>query len=146
VDLDQNQQSFIAFVRQDGERLRRVMADAALAWAWEHWDRVSEMANPTGYLYRVGQTHAKRALRNGRPITFPREVESAEGASRTDLDLAEALRRLPERQRMAVVLVHAYGWTAVEVGDLTGSPATTVRSHLRRGLRQLRKSLKKGNI
>ena len=119
--------------------------DATLAWAWERWERVGGMVNPGGYLYRVAQTQARRALRHGRLVTFPSEVESVELTARTDLDLAEALRRLPDRQRTAVVLVHAYGWTPIEVGELTGSPPATVRSHLRRGLRQLHKSLQKGS-
>jgi hypothetical protein len=27
----------------------------ALSWAWEHWDRLGDVANPAGYLFRVGQ-------------------------------------------------------------------------------------------
>lgn len=33
---------------------REVTADA-LAYAWEHWDRVGAMANPAGYLFVVGR-------------------------------------------------------------------------------------------
>jgi len=35
-------------------------AAEALAYAWEHWERVSSMANPVGYLYRVGQSRTRR--------------------------------------------------------------------------------------
>lgn len=81
--------SFDDFVRTDGERLRRVMAarhgtdvgadaaNSALAWAWEHWERVSPMDNPAGYLYRVAQTHARRDRERGRRVSFPREVAAS---------------------------------------------------------------------
>ncbi len=150
-------EEFEAFVRVDGERLRRVLvarygvdvgcdaAAAALAWAWEHWDRLSGMANPAGYLYRVGQTHARRALDRAHLVTFPVErLAPSDDASGPDANLAAALKALPERQRVAVLMVHAYGWTPSEVAQITGTPAVTIRSHLRRGLRQLHSSLSKG--
>ncbi len=118
--------------------------DAALAWAWEHWGRLSAMSNPPGYLYRVAQTQARRAIARGRPVTLPAEPPSTDDAAGLDGDLADALRRLPERQRLAVVMVHVYGWTPSEVGDITDTPAVTIRSHLRRGLRHLRNELSKG--
>ena len=158
VESDETEQTFDAFVRADGARLRRVMTsqygvdigcdstDSALAWAWEHWDRVRDMANPAGYLYRVAQTQARRAISRGRPVTLPVESPPSTDAGTTgvDGDLAQALRQLPNRQRVAVVLVHVHGWTPTEVAEFTGAPAVTVRSHLRRGLRQLRRTLSKG--
>lgn len=149
--------AFDAFVRSDGERLRRVICsqygidvgaeatDAALGWAWEHWDRLRSMVNPAGYLYRVAQTEARRAIARGRPVVFPPEpVAHAEPDTPFDVGLAEALRRLPDQQRLAVLMVHVYGWTPLDVARFTGTPAVTVRSHLRRGLRHLRTSLSKG--
>ncbi len=40
--------------RLGGELGREV---AALAYGWEHWERVQGMDNPTGYLYQVGLNH-----------------------------------------------------------------------------------------
>ncbi len=143
--------SFDRFVRVEGERLRRVVsaqhgvdvgadaADSALAWGWEHWERVSVMDNPAGYLYRVAQTHARRDLGRGRSVSFPAETASYEDTSDLiDEGLETALRQLTEPQRIAVLMVHAYGWTPTEVAAVTGSSSVTVRSHLRRGLRRLR--------
>lgn len=143
--------SFDDFVRTDGERLRRVMAarhgtdigadaaNSALAWAWEHWDRVAPMENAVGYLYRVAQTHARRDREQGRRVSFPLEAtDNPLGAAALDDQLMSALRELTEPQRVAVLLVHAYGWTPQEIAEITGAKSATVRSHLRRGLRQLR--------
>src|SRR3954468_22944054 len=64
--------AFGDFVTLVEQRLRRALVAAygaevgreatadALAWAWQHWDRVQGMANPAGYLWRVGQTSARR--------------------------------------------------------------------------------------
>lgn len=113
VTVEQNltERAFDAFVRGDGQRLRRVMSsqygvdigceatDAALAWAWEHWDRLRSMSNPAGYLYRVGQTHARRAVGRGRPVTLPPEpVSITESGRSIDGDLADALRHQATRQ------------------------------------------------
>ncbi len=44
--------------------------------------------------------------------------------------LPKALAALSQRQRLAVVLVHGYGYTLREVAELTGIRATTVQNHL----------------
>lgn len=160
VKLDSHAEAFEVFVRADGDRLRKVMTsqygvdvgcdstDAALAWAWENWDHVAAMKNPAGYLYRVAQTQAGRAMQRGRRVTLPPEppAEQETQSPHVDGDLTQALLALPERQRNAVLLVHVHGWAPSEVAQFTGIPAATVRSHLRRGLRQLRNSLQKGNV
>lgn len=158
VEPDLAERAFDEFVRADGQRLRRVMTSQygvdigcestdALAWAWEHWDRLCGMSNPAGYLYKVAQTQtqARRAISRGRPVTLPPEPTSrTDSGSSIDVDLADALRELPDQQRLAMLMVHVYGWTPIEVGRITGTPAVTVRSHLRRRLRHLRTSLSKG--
>ena len=55
--------------------------------------------------------------------------------------LAPALVTLTERQRVAVVLVHGFGWELGEVGDLLGIKVTSVQNHLERGLAKLRTTL-----
>ena len=55
--------------------------------------------------------------------------------------LPRALAALSPRQRLAVVLVHGYGYTLREVAELTGIRPTTVQNHLARGLARLRSLL-----
>jgi RNA polymerase sigma factor (sigma-70 family) len=55
--------------------------------------------------------------------------------------LPAALAELTERQRLAVGLVHGYGWTLREVAELCGLRVTTVQNHLERGLAHLRARL-----
>lgn len=59
--------------------------------------------------------------------------------------LVPALVALTEAQRTAVVLVHGFGWTMKEVGEMTGVKVTSVQNHLDRALKKLRIALKVGS-
>ena len=137
------------FVRRDGARLRaglvaaygpEVGADAcaeALAYGFEHWDRVGPMLNPAGYLYRVGQSEARRHFR-------PRgylPVVASNGLPEFEPGLAPALESLTEPQRVGVVLVHALGWTLREAADLLDVDVSTLRTHIARAMIKLRTAL-----
>lgn len=56
-------------------------------------------------------------------------------------ELGRALAALSERQRTSVLLVHCFGWTKREVGEVTGLSVTTIQYHLERGLEKLRGSV-----
>ncbi|HEX2342482.1 MAG TPA: RNA polymerase sigma factor [Vicinamibacterales bacterium] len=55
--------------------------------------------------------------------------------------LAAALAKLPERQRAVFILSQVEGHSAREVGEMTGLNESTVRVHLFRAIRRLRKLL-----
>lgn len=140
---------FEAFEAKVGGRLRRALvaafgpdigADAAAtatAYGWEHRRRLEKMDNPAGYLYRVGQTAARRELRR-RPLSpIPGDVVLPDVEPR----LIAVLNDLSESQRVCVLLVHAYQWRHQEVADLLGIDHSTVRTHVTRGLERLRSTL-----
>ncbi len=144
-------EAFEAFVADAEPRLRRALTlergahlgrDAtaeALAWAWEHWDRVQGMENPVGYLYRVGvsRSRGRRVARPAAPAVVPAPGDGVGFEPALD----PALRALPARQRAAVVLVHACGWTHQEVAEALGVSRATVGTHLARGMARLRRDL-----
>jgi RNA polymerase sigma-70 factor (ECF subfamily) len=139
--------SFEAFVAEVEPRLRAALIalygvedgrDAtaqALAYAWEHWQRVRGIERPAGYLFRVAQS---RSRRRRQPVLFaaPADTDFA-----FEPKLPDALRTLPEQQRVAVVLVHGLGYSVADVAELLSIKPTTVRTHLDRGLRRLRRVL-----
>ncbi len=145
---------FEVFVREAEQRLSFAFAAAygpdlgkdataeAVAYAWEHWDRLSGMANPVGYLYRVGQSRVRRYRWRRPPVTPPvaggREPWIEPG-------LPAALAALSVRQRVAVVLVEGFGWTQPEVAALIGVSRSSVQKHLERGLARLRNQLGVGS-
>ena len=55
--------------------------------------------------------------------------------------LEDALRRLPEEQRTAILLREYHGFTSEEIGEITGVPSTTVRTRIFYGLRAMRKGM-----
>lgn len=139
--------TFETFVAAVEPRLRRALTghlpldavpDAvaeALAYAWQHWDRVRDLDNPAGYLFRVGQSRSRRR-REGVPVgPDPARLPEVEPA------LGPALRALAPQQRSAVWLVHACGWTYAETASALGITPSAVGTHLTRGLAHLRTSL-----
>ena len=115
-----------------------VVGDAvaeALAYAWEHRERVLSMENPAGYLYRVAQSRSRRRKQGVLP--WPRD------ASIPDIEpgLPVALARLSPKQARAVWLVHAAGFSQVEAGEAMGVSPSTVANHLERGMARLRDEL-----
>ena len=144
-----DQAVFERFVAEAGPQLGRALAalygfedgrDAtaeALAYAWENWHRLRHIANLPGYLFRVGQT---RSRRRREPAVGLFDVGEC-GEYSFEPGLPKALAALTQRQRLAVVLVHGYGYTLREVAELTGIRPTTVQNHLSRGLSRLRSLL-----
>ncbi len=149
MSSERDLESFTSFFASVEPKLRHALIAAwgleigedatadALTYAWEHWTKVEKMHNPAGYLYRVGRSNAKRYLR--RPI----EMDRPEATSpRHEPSLDGAVDLLTERQRVAVVLRHSFGWTHAEIGRFIGVSVPTVQKHVERGLTKLRTAMK----
>ena len=108
----------------------------AFAYAWEHWDRVAEMDNPAGYVYRVGRSR----IRPRKPMLVcpPPPVNPT---PLVEPGLVSALGRLSARQRAAVVLTEGFQYSLTEVAELLGVHPSSVRRHRERALRKLRSRL-----
>jgi len=97
---------------------------------FERWETVAKMENPEGYLHRVAMNQfrsryrrAAVALRRAVAVGPPRDVFDEVD----DRDLTtRALGSLPPRQRAALVLTEALGYSGEEAGRLLGIKATTV--------------------
>ena len=61
-----------ALVAWYGPIVGREAAAEALSWAWEHRHRLDGVGNIGGYLFRVGQSAAKRDMQWRRPIESPK--------------------------------------------------------------------------
>ena len=140
-------EDFVTFVADVEPRLRRALVgccgvdlahDAtaeALAWAWEHWDRVREMVNPAGYLYRVGRSRVRNRKDPVLPPVEPARMPDVEPG------LPLALASLTEKQRAAVWLVHACDFTYGEAAEAMGVSVTAIGTHVSRGMQRLRAAL-----
>jgi DNA-directed RNA polymerase specialized sigma24 family protein len=140
-------QEFEAFFRTTEPRLRPALFAAlgadrcreataeAFAWAWETWPKAHQLENPIGYLFRVGQSKTRKKRFRSMLVTPSTDEPLVEPA------LAGALSQLSEGQRIAVVLVHGYGWTLREVAELRSVQVSSVQTHVDRGLKRLRAAL-----
>ncbi len=117
------------------ERGREATAEA-LVYAWENWRSVGSMEYPVAYLFRVGRSRTRRrkppAIQRVGYHTDPHLVEPG---------LGPALSSLSGKQQMAVVLVHAFGWTHAEAAEVMEIKEPTVKTHVQRGLAKLRQAL-----
>lgn len=126
-----------ALVASLGGEVGREMSAEALAYGWEHWDRVSRMENPAGYLYSVGRNRGRRLQR---PVLLP-DPPPVVDEPLVEPGLPAALAGLSDRQRASVLLVHGAGWTLTETARLLGISAGAVSRHVDRALSRLRESL-----
>jgi DNA-directed RNA polymerase specialized sigma24 family protein len=131
-------------IAQFGIEVGGDVAAEVVAWAWEHIERLSDVQNPAGFLFRVGQSAARRHRRWERDrARFPARPEWVEAnAPELDDEVIEAMRLLKASQRVAVLLVHGYGFTYREVADLMQLSEPAVTNHIHRGLIRLRYLLK----
>lgn len=141
---------FSEFVAQHEARLReslmatcggdagREAAVEALLFAWDNLDRLEPTAEPLSHLYTVGLASARDGRTTSKPV-FDR-VETALIPD-VDPDLPDSLSRLPEPERVPVVLVHGFQWTQPAVAALLGLGAATAKGYLERGMERLSSEL-----
>ena len=127
----------LALVATFGVEVGVEATSEALAYGWENWESLSSLPNPAGYLFGVGRNKARkrrktRTLLPSPPVNHEFFVEPG---------LPDALNRLSDRQRVAVLLVHGEDWTHSEVADLLGVSVSTVQQHAERGISKLRKAI-----
>ena len=139
---------FTAFVTEAEPRLRRAlvahygMEDGreatldALVYCWRNWQRVSVMANPVGYLYRVGTS----SIRTPRP-TPAVQATVVDHEPWVEPELEAALDTLTEQQRVIAVLRHSFEWTYEEIAGLLDVSVRAVRTQLDRAMLKLRETL-----
>jgi DNA-directed RNA polymerase specialized sigma24 family protein len=129
-----------ALVSHHGPEIGREALADAYAYAWQHWERVSIAENLVGYVFRaadrIGAQRAMKARREAPDGTADRDLEWVDADHHPEI--VAALRRLPPRQRGAVLLVHGYGYTYKEAARTLDIPVSTLTNEVFRGLQRLR--------
>ncbi len=109
----------------------------AYAKAWQRWATVRKHEIPAAWVrmvaFRLARSRWRRTQqglalyrRHGVPDDLP-------GPSLDAVAIATALARLPEKQRVALVLHHLADLTVVEVSRELDVPESTVKARLTRG-------------
>lgn len=149
IEITTAEDEFTAFAQDIEPRLRRALvagygvdrgrdaATDALVYAWRKWEKVRNLDNPTGYLYRVGQNIARKQERRPRVGVDPNPGRLPWVEPR----LSDALAALTSRQRTAVILHYSFDWTYAEIAEASGLSLSSVRTHADRALAKLRRAL-----
>jgi RNA polymerase sigma factor (sigma-70 family) len=121
------------------------IAQDAFLKIWERWDRVADLDDRVGYLYRVAMNVFRNRSRRARLAirkTADPELRTDEfGAAEVREGVARGLSKLTPRQRAAVVLVDLLGYGSEEAGKMLGIRAGTVRSLVIKARKTLREEL-----
>jgi RNA polymerase sigma-70 factor, ECF subfamily len=109
----------------------------AYARAWQHWKQVQQAQDAAAWVrtvaWRVAASRWRKARNGVRAIIRHGADEHSSAPSPDHVALVQALRRIPEEQRRAVVLHHLVGLSVDEVARETTVPTGTVKARLSRG-------------
>lgn len=119
--------------RQEAEEITQ---DAFMR-LWERWDRVAEMEDPTGFLFKTAMNVFRNRARRA-SIAARRSLGIADRgddlAAVEDRDeVIRAMRPLTAHQRAALVLTGYLGFTSEEAAQVLGVRASTVRALATKG-------------
>jgi RNA polymerase sigma-70 factor (ECF subfamily) len=137
------------------------IAQEAFFRSWTHFTELQAYDRPEAWLYRVATNLAISHLRRHRPLSFSQvfkrsndDESAADSTPEQDLiadpldverqtadrDLIDrVLRRLPERQRAALLLRAVYGHSCEEVATALGITLPNARQTLSRGRDKFRR-------
>jgi RNA polymerase sigma factor (sigma-70 family) len=121
-----------------------VMQDAFLN-VFERWDRVRQMEDPTGYLYRTAFNAFKRRSRRA-AMAFRRALAVGEpadeyAAADARFMVEQGLSELSPRQRAAIVLTELLGYSSEAAGKMLGVRPVTVRALASQGRAAMRRTV-----
>jgi RNA polymerase sigma-70 factor (sigma-E family) len=127
----------------DGHRAQDAVQNALTA-LYRRWSRRAQIDNLDAYVHTMvvracladqRRPWARVFLRAEAPDT---EVAESSGVVDERLAMRQALRRLPERQRIVIVLRYLCDMSITDVAATLGRSENTVKSHTAAGLRTLR--------
>jgi RNA polymerase sigma factor (sigma-70 family) len=132
----------------DRHEAEEIAQDAFLA-LWERWGRISQLEDPTGYLYRTAMNlFRKRWRRAG--LALRKSVGLVQGgdafaAADARAVVTRALGTISRRQRAALVLTELLDFSAEEAGRALGIKPVTVRVLASQGRAAMKKTLERSD-
>ena len=126
------------------------LAQDAFLKVWERWDRVADMEEPVGYLYRTAMNLFRKRYR--RAVLAVRKTVSADvrrdefTTAEDQSVVAQALVGLAPRQRAALVLTELIGFSSEEAGRMLGVSPGTVRMLASQGRAAMKQHLEAGDV
>jgi RNA polymerase sigma-70 factor (sigma-E family) len=154
VEADGEFESFVDLAAPDLSKLARLLSSdpaaaedllqSTLLRVWRSWPKVRAATDPRAYARRVMVNTAssgwRRRWRAEIPtLRLPEAPAADQGSHIVERDwLVRAVRRLPPRQRAAIVLRYFLDLDDGAIAELLGCSVSTVRSQISRALVGLR--------
>jgi RNA polymerase sigma-70 factor (sigma-E family) len=164
VDTAQRQEEFREYVASRGAVLLRTamliagdraeaedLLQSALAKTYLHWDRVHERGAMDGYVRRAMVNTQISWWRRKKLEIYPTDelpdqpVDDHTLRSELHDVLGRALDRLPQRQRVAVMLRYYEDMSEAEIAEVLGVSIGTVKSTVSRAMARLREDHELGD-
>jgi RNA polymerase sigma-70 factor (sigma-E family) len=137
-----------ALLVRDTQTAEEVVQDAFVAMQGG-WQRLRDAENALAYLRQAVVNRSRSVLRHRTVVDknmqkAPPDMPSAEHGALAQLErsaVVDALRKLPERQREAIVLRYYADFSEAEIAAAMKISRGAVKSHTARGMAALRASL-----
>jgi RNA polymerase sigma-70 factor (ECF subfamily) len=116
------------------------LVQEAFIRAWQRWGKVSAYDDPVAWVRRVAWNLAMTRHRRWKLLRLITEHRDAPPAPDVGLDrivLVQALRKLPEQIRRAIVLFYIADMSIADIAQDMSVPEGTVKSWLHRGRTEL---------
>ena len=139
-----------AFFREQFPRVARVatlvmgdvdegkdVAQEAMARAYQHWRKVSEMDRPDAWVDKVATNIALSRLRRRKQHEIVEDIPGPEPDT-PDHELLQAVRSLSPAQRSVIALRFYLDWSVDDVAEALGKRPGTVRALTHQGMERLR--------
>lgn len=136
----------LAYAMVGDPDLANDVAQAAWTAAWRQRRGLRDQDKRRGWLFTITANEARRALRRRRvrqmvPLGGGEGLETRRPDREGELDLVDALQRLPIRDREILARRYALGQTSAEIGNEVGMSDSGVRVRIGRLLTALREEL-----
>ena len=130
--------SSLSVVAGDPDEAREA-TDEAFARAFERWTRVREMESPAGWVFRTALNVVKRRARRQtlERRLLGRAAPEAEAPLGWSVEVLDAVRSLPERERVAIALRYVADLSTAQIADVMKIAPGTVGSTLSAGRRRM---------
>ena len=103
-----------------------------------HWKKISRYERPDAWVRRVAIRLAVKAQKRERVrAVLERDTSGVQWPRAPDMDLANALRQLPLKQRTCVLLFYYEDRPIAEIVDILGISEGAVKVHLHRARERL---------
>jgi RNA polymerase sigma-70 factor (ECF subfamily) len=113
--------------------------------AYARWRRLSREEWAGGWVMTTALNLAKRRFRAARDAPGDVVAIAPEAAGPERVDLVQALRTLPLRQRQALVLHYVADLDTISIAQVMAISEGTVKAHLAQGRAALRRKLEVGD-